>query len=35
MKFVGEIADVFNDLMSTKRAYMEAELRKIQGWLNA
>ena len=35
MVFVGEIATKFNFLMANKRRYMEGELRKIQGWLNA
>lgn len=35
MFYVGEIAKDFNDLMAKKRSYMETELRKIQGWLNA
>lgn len=25
----------FDKLMDSKRAYMEGELRKIRGWLNA
>ena len=35
MAFVGDLAKQFNDLMSKQRPYMDAELRKIQGWLNA
>ncbi|MFZ6751593.1 DUF2515 family protein [Undibacterium sp. Ren11W] len=35
MNFVADIARDFNRLMFEKRSYMEAELRKIQGWLNA
>lgn len=35
MKYVADIAAKFNKLMTTKRTYMEAELRKIRGWLNA
>ena len=35
MKFVRKIALDFNRLMSEKRGYMDQELRKIQGWLNA
>ena len=35
MNFVNDIADDFNRLMSTKRAYMEGELRKISAWLTA
>lgn len=35
MEFVAQIAKDFNRLMSKYRPYMEDELRKIQGWLNA
>jgi len=36
MSYVEDIAKDFNRLMGgRKRAYMESELRKIQGWLNA
>lgn len=35
MKYVGEIADKFNDLMARKRLYMEKELREIRRWLDA
>ncbi|MBC7701642.1 hypothetical protein [Aquabacterium sp.] len=35
MSYVGRIADNFNDLMANRRSYMEGELRKIQGWMNA
>ncbi len=35
MEFVAQIAKKFNGLMSTDLAYMEGELRKIQGWINA
>ncbi len=35
MKFVDDIAKKFNDLMETRRPYMDAELKKIQGWLAA
>ena len=35
MEFVNKIAKKFNGLMSTDLPYMEGELRKIQGWLNA
>lgn len=35
MEFVGQIADDFNRLMGERKAYMDGELRKIQGWLNA
>jgi hypothetical protein len=35
MGYVAKIAEDFNRLMDAKRQYMEAELRKIRGWLNA
>jgi hypothetical protein len=35
MDFVGDIANRFNSLMASQLPYMEGELRKIQGWLNA
>ena len=35
MVFVGKIADRFNKLMKEERSYMDSELRKIHGWLNA
>ncbi|MGJ9419482.1 DUF2515 family protein [Massilia sp. CMS3.1] len=35
MNFVAEIAADFDRLMRTKRSFMEDELRKICGWLNA
>ena len=35
MKYVDEIAARFNELMTEEREYMESELRKIKGWLNA
>ncbi len=35
MKFVRQIAKDFNLNMDSRRAYMEGELRKIRGWLNA
>ena len=35
MKFVKDIADSFNVLMSDNRPYMEGELLKIRKWLNA
>ena len=35
MEFVREIALDLKRLMSEKRGYMDQELRKIQGWLNA
>ena len=35
MEFVVQIAKKFNGLMTTKRAYMDGELRKIHAWLNA
>jgi len=35
MAYVGQIANRFNDLMSNRRAYMNDELSKIRGWLNA
>jgi hypothetical protein len=35
MKFVAEIATMFNGLMQDKLPYMEGELRKIRGWLSA
>jgi hypothetical protein len=35
MEFVARIAKDFDKLMDTKRSYMEGELRKIRGWLNA
>jgi hypothetical protein len=35
MEFVEQIAKKFNWLMSTRQAYMEGELRKIEHWLNA
>lgn len=35
MGFVKRIAKDFNQLMDTRLSYMECELRKIQGWLNA
>ena len=35
MKYVADIAKDFNALMANDRAYMEGELQKIRGWLNA
>lgn len=35
MEFVGKIATDFDRLMTKERAYMDRELRKIQGWINA
>lgn len=35
MSYVGEIAAQFNKLMATRREYMDRELQKIRGWLNA
>lgn len=35
MSYVDQIARDFNGLMDRNRTYMEGELRKIQGWLNA
>jgi hypothetical protein len=35
MEFVGQIARNFNRLMDERRNYMDGELRKIQGWLDA
>lgn len=35
MEFVGKIAKQFNFLMSTRRSYMESELRKIMQWMSA
>lgn len=35
MAFVANIARDFNRLMGKKRNYMEGELQKIRGWLNA
>lgn len=35
MEFVGRIAVDFNKWMTKDRTYMEAELRKIQAWMNA
>jgi hypothetical protein len=35
MEYVGQIAKDFHHLMQTRRAYMEGELQKIRGWLNA
>lgn len=35
MEFVKQIATDFNRLMAEQREYMDQELRKIQGWLNA
>jgi hypothetical protein len=35
MEYVNQIAKDYNDLMSRDRAYMDGELRKIRGWLNA
>ena len=35
MAYVGQIADDFNRLMDSKRSYMEGELQKIRGWINA
>lgn len=35
MTFVGKLANKFNELMATKRPYMDDELRKIRAWLNA
>ena len=35
MKFVGDIATQFNKLMLKKKPYIEGELRKIRGWLDA
>jgi hypothetical protein len=35
MKYVGEIATKYNKLMAEDRAYLDGELQKIRGWLNA
>jgi hypothetical protein len=35
MTYVAEIAKDFNKLMADDRAYMEGELQKIRGWINA
>ena len=35
MKFVANIAKDFDRLMTKKRSYMEGELQKIRGWMNA
>jgi hypothetical protein len=35
MAYVGRIAEDFNGLMEKRRPYMETELQKIRGWLNA
>ena len=35
MKFVGDIATRFNELMLKDKSYIEGELRKIRGWLDA
>lgn len=35
LSFVSDIADDFNRLMSTKRSYMEGELKKILTWLTS
>ncbi len=35
MRFVGQIADDFNQLMTDRRSYMDGELRKIHQWMNA
>ena len=35
MEYVARIAEDFNRLMSRDRSYMEGELQKIRGWLNA
>lgn len=35
MGFVAEIARKFNDLMQDKLPYMENEMKKIRGWMNA
>lgn len=35
MEYVAAIAKKFNGLMETQRPYMEGELQKIRGWLNA
>jgi hypothetical protein len=35
MDFVGKIAKQFNFLMSTRRSYMDSELRKIMHWMSA
>lgn len=35
MKFVGDIATQFNKLMLKDKPYIEGELRKIRGWLDA
>lgn len=35
MEYVAAIAKDFHRLMQTRRAYMEGELQKIRGWLNA
>jgi hypothetical protein len=35
MQFVGKIAKQFNYLMSTRRTYMDSELKKIQRWMSA
>lgn len=35
MVYVARIAEDFNRLMTERRAYMEGELHKIRGWLNA
>ena len=35
MAYVAQIAKRFNELMADDRRYMEGELQKIRGWLNA
>lgn len=35
MAYVADIAKKFDKLMTTKRTYMDGELQKIRGWLNA
>lgn len=35
MEFVSKIAKQFNHLMSTRRSYMDGELKKIMGWMSA
>ena len=35
MEFVGNIAKQFNQLMLSKREYMEGELQKIKNWMTA
>ena len=35
MEYVEKIADTFDNAMQKRRSYMEGELQKIRGWLNA